>query len=326
MKLGVFAAVFNHLPLEEMLDRVKGMGLDTVEIGCGYYPKVVHVDHEKLLSGDKALREFKEQFDRRGISISAISAHGNPLHPDPAIADVSHERWRAAAELAPKLGVDVVNAFSGCPGDHDGAKYVNWVNNAWPIDMQHILEWQWEEKVIPYWKREAAFAAEKGLRKIGFEMHPGMVIYNNATLYRLRNAVGPAIGCNYDPSHMFWQQIDVFASIRQLLRDDAIFHFHAKDTDFNDDNLRLNGVLEQKPYDRMGERAFSFRTIGFGHDAAFWKKVFSELQLGGYRGAVSIEHEDRLMSAEEGLAKAIEFLRPCVIASVETYNITEAKK
>lgn len=315
MKLGVFAAVFNHLPLEEMLDKVKDAGLDTVEIGCGWYPKVFHCDYEKLLSSDAALREYKDQFDRRGLTISAISAHGNPLHPDKELAATSHERWRAAAELAPKLGVDVVNAFAGCPGDHEGAKYVNWVNNAWPIDMQHILEWQWNEKVIPYWKKEVEFAASKGLHKIGFEMHPGMVIFNNATLFRLRNAVGPAIGANYDPSHMFWQQIDVLASIRQLLKEKAVFHFHAKDTDFNEDNVRLNGILEMNPYDRIEERAFNFRTIGYGHDAVFWKRVFSTLQAGGYRGAISIEHEDRLMSAEEGLAKAVEMLRSCIIRS-----------
>lgn len=313
MKLGVFASLFNHLPLREMLDKVTECGLDTVEIGCGWYPKVAHCDYEKLLSSDAALREYKDEFERRGLTISALSAHGNPLHPDREIAETSHARWRAAVELAPKLGVDTVNAFSGCPGDHEGAKYVNWVSNAWPIDMQHILEWQWNEKVIPYWKAEAAYAAGKGIHKIAFEMHPGMVIFNNATLFRLREAVGPAIGSNYDPSHMFWQHIDVFASMRQLLKENALFHFHAKDTSFVEDVLRVNGVLEIKPADRIAERAWMFRTIGYGHDAVFWKEVVSELWRGGYRGAISIEHEDRLMSPDEGLAKAVAFLKECII-------------
>lgn len=315
MKIGMFAALFNDLPLAAMLDKVKAAGLEAVEIGCGFFPGTSHCDYDRLLSSDAALREYRDEFDRRGLTVSALSAHGNPLHPDREIAETSQRHWRGAVELAPRLGVDTVNAFSGCPGDHEGAKYANWVTAAWPPDMQHILRWQWTEKVIPYWKEEAAFAVSRGMRRIAIEMHPGMVVYNNATLLRLRREAGEAVGVNYDPSHMFWQQVDVLASLRQLLREGAVYHFHAKDTAFDSDNLRVNGVLETLGHEKVAERTWIFRSVGYGHDMLFWKEVMSELRRGGYRGVISIEHEDNLMSPEEGLAKAVALLKECVIRS-----------
>ncbi|MCC8166286.1 MAG: sugar phosphate isomerase/epimerase [Planctomycetes bacterium] len=315
MKIGVFSPVFGDLSLGEMLDRIASAGLDAVEIGCGYFPGHKHCDFEKLLGSDAALREYRDEFAKRNIVISALSAHGNPLHPDKAIADESNRLWHAALDLAPKLGVDTVNAFSGCPGDQENAKYSNWVTTSWPPDMQHILNWQWAEKVIPYWKREAALAVEKGITKIAIEMHPGMVVYNNATLLRLRKEAGPAIGANYDPSHMFWQQVEITESIRELFRENALFHFHAKDTGFNDDNRRRNGVLETLPSEKISERAWNFRSVGYGHDAIVWKRIITELWRGGYRGVISIEHEDLFMSMDEGFVKAVSFLKECIIRS-----------
>ncbi|MCD8141206.1 MAG: sugar phosphate isomerase/epimerase [Planctomycetaceae bacterium] len=315
MNIGVFSPLFNHCSLGQMLDAITNAGLDAVEIGCGYFPGNAHCDYETLLSSDAALAAYKDEFARRNIAISALSAHGNPLHPDPAIAGPSQERWRAAVELAPKLGVDVVNAFSGCPGDQENARYSNWATTSWPPDFQHILAWQWQEKVIPYWKREVAVAAEKGIHKIAIEMHPGMVVYNNATLFKLREAVGTAIGVNFDPSHLFWQQADIMEAIRHLCGENAIYHFHAKDTAFNEDNLRKNGVLETLPSEKISDRAWNFRSVGYGHDAIYWKRIISELWRGGYRGTISIEHEDLFMSMEEGLAKAVAFLKECIIRS-----------
>lgn len=313
MKIGMFSALYNDLPLEAMLDKVAVTGLEAVEIGCGLYPGVSHCDYETLLSGDAALRAYKDEFERRGLIISALSAHGNPLHPDPDIAQTSHKRWRAAVELAARLGVDTVNVFSGCPGDHENARYANWVTAAWPDDMQAILDWQWCEKVIPYWREESAFATGRGVGRIAMEMHPGMVVYNNATLLRLRQAVGSPVGANFDPSHLVWQQVDVLAALRQLLGEKAVFHFHAKDVAFDSDHLRVNGVLDTTRHERTAERSWLFRTVGYGHGASFWKAVVSELRRGGYRGVVSIEHEDALMSPDEGLAKAAAFLRDCAI-------------
>ena len=146
---------------------------------------------------------------------------------------------------------------------------------------------------------------------IAFEMHPGFCVYNPETLLRLRNACGDAIGANIDPSHLVWQGMDPVAVARELAG--CIYHVHAKDTKIDAYNVAKNGVLDTKHYSDEIHRAWVFRTVGFGHDAAFWKDFVSNLRLCGYDRVLSIEHEDSLMSLDEGLQKAVAFLRPVVM-------------
>jgi len=162
------------------------------------------------------------------LEISALSCHGNPLHPNSDIANRHRQDFRDTVRVAEKIGVRRVITFSGCPGDSEGSQYPNWVTCPWPPDFLRILEWQWNEKVIPYWQEEVRFCRDHGVDMISLEMHPGFVVYNPETLLRLREATGPEIGANFDPSHLFWQGIDPLAAIRQL--GPAIFHVHAKDT------------------------------------------------------------------------------------------------
>ncbi|HTD53793.1 MAG TPA: sugar phosphate isomerase/epimerase, partial [Silvibacterium sp.] len=256
------------------------------------------------------LDAFRRTLGDHGASISALSCHGNPLHPDPAHAKEAQEVNRKTILLAEKLGVGVVVDFSGCPGDSPGAKHPNWVTCPWPPDYLDVLKWQWDEVVAPYWIERAKFAENHGVR-IAIEMHPGFVVYSPETLLRLREIAGPAIGCNYDPSHMFWQGIDPIAAIRVL--GDAIFHVHAKDTQIYTANLSRTGVLDTKPYTDEKNRGWIFRTCGYGHGAEWWKEFVSTLRMFGYDNVLSIEHEDSLMSPEEGLTKAARFLQDVVI-------------
>ena len=144
-------------------------------------------------------------------------------------------------------------------------------------------------------------------------MHPGFCVYNTATLLRLREACGPEIGANLDPSHLFWQGMDIVTVIRELGRVGAIFHFHAKDTWVDPANTAKNGVLDTCHYGNELDRAWYFRTVGYGHGDEQWKAIASELRLAGYDYAISIEHEDSLMSNNEGLCKAIDFLKETLI-------------
>ena len=130
-------------------------------------------------------------------------------------------------------------------------------------------------------------------------------------MLRLREAVGPEIGANLDPSHLFWQGMDPCLVIRELK--DAIFHFHAKDTKIDSYNTALNGVLDTDHYGDILNRSWVFRSVGYGHDYAVWKDIISTLKLVGYDYAISIEHEDGLMSQNEGLTKAVEFLKEILI-------------
>ena len=309
MKVGVFTAVLGQLPLERVLAKLRGLKIDTVELGTGNYPGGPHCPLT-MLDHAGELAEFRKKLDDSGFHISALSSHGNPLHPDAAAAKGYIETSRKTVLLAEKLGVATVIDFSGCPGDHDGAKFPNWVTCPWPPEYSDLLAWQWEKKVIPYWKEHARFAADHGIR-VAIEMHPGFVAYSPETMLRLRAESGDNIGVNYDPSHMFWQGIDPIKAIRIL--GDAIYHVHAKDTQIYDANLPLTGVLDTKKYTDERNRGWIFRTVGYGHDAGWWREFVSTLRMFGYDGVLSIEHEDSLMSGDEGLAKAAEFLNGIVI-------------
>ena len=309
MRVGVFTALLAQLPLEDVLKKVKAIHVDTVELGTGNYPGDPHC---KLSMLDNAgeLIEFKKKLADQGVSISALSSHGNPLHPNAAFAKNSAETSRKTILLAEKLGVPVVVDFSGCPGDSDGSRFPNWVTCPWPPDYLEILKWQWEEKVIPYWTGHARFAADHGV-KVAIEMHPGFVVYSPETMLKLRAACGPAIGANLDPSHLFWQGIDPIAAVRVL--GDAIHYVHAKDTQIYERNLPLTGVLDTKSYTDERNRSWIFRTCGYGHGAEWWKEFVSTLRMFGYDYVLSIEHEDSLMSPEEGLTKAAGFLNGLVV-------------
>jgi sugar phosphate isomerase/epimerase len=307
MKLGVFLVLFADRPFEAALDQAAAASLDAVEIGTGNYPGDAHCRPQELLADPAKTASFKRAVSARGLEISALSCHGNPLHPQASRARHDHDVIINTIDLAERLEVERVNLFSGCPGDSDSATYPNWVTCAWPTEYRDLLDWQWQTKVVPYWRDQAAYAAAHHVR-LCFEMHPGFVVYNPATLLLLRDQCGEAIGANLDPSHLFWQGIDVEAAIAELGRHRAIFHVHAKDTALLPP-AHTNGVLDTTPLDDVARRSWIFRTVGYGHDELDWKRILTALRAGGYDDVVSIEHEDALMSLEEGLRKGVEFLR-----------------
>jgi sugar phosphate isomerase/epimerase len=314
MKVGVFTALLSQLPLDEVLKKLKAFQIDAVELGTGNYPGDAHCKLS-MLENSSALAEFKSRLADHGASISALSCHGNALHPNGDRARQAREVSRRTILLAEKLGVPVVVDFSGCPGDSLQSTAPNWITCPWPPDYRDVLEWQWNEVVAPYWIEHAAFASQHGI-KIAVEMHPGFVVYSPETMLRLRSLAGPAVGCNYDPSHMFWQGIDPIAAIRIL--GEAIFHVHAKDTQVYAANLPRTGVLDTKPYTDERNRGWIFRTCGYGHGAEWWKEFVSTLRMFGYDNVLSIEHEDSLLSSEEGLKKASQFLNEIVIKEQPT--------
>lgn len=311
MKVGVLTVPFSGQSLEDTLKYLSSLGLTTVEIGTGGYPGNAHANPEILLHDEKALQTFMNTLKKYNMTISALSCHGNPVHPNKAIAEKDHKDFENTVLLAEKLGIDTVITFSGCPGGSKKDKTPNWAVSAWPNDFQDILEYQWKKVLIPYWKKAAAFAKEHHVTKIALEMHPGFSAYNPETLLKLRKAVGDVIGANFDPSHLFWQGIDPVEAIKYM--GNAIHHFHAKDTQLFSDNVKKNGVLDMKSYGNLQERAWVFRTVGYGHDTKVWKDMITMLRIVGYDGAVSIEHEDSLMSIKEGLEKAVSFLQSLVI-------------
>lgn len=312
MKLGVFAVLFADRSFEEALDYIAQSGLDAIEIGVGGFPGQAHCVPSQLLSDATKLAAFQKAIERSGLEISALSCHGNPLHPNKAVAKAYHDDFVAAVQLAERLGVQTVVTFSGCPGDSEQAARPNWVTCAWPDEFMDILKWQWDEQVIPYWTEQNKLLKNHGVR-VAIEAHPGFVVYNTETMLRLRDTCGEQIGVNFDPSHLFWQAMDPVACIKELGKANAIFHVHAKDVAIDAQNTPVNGVLDTKSYRDELNRSWVFRTVGYGHGEAEWRNIISALQMVGYQGVISIEHEDSLMSVDEGFQKAVAFLKSQLI-------------
>lgn len=313
MKISVVSSILRDYGLDESLKYLSGLGVDEFELGVGGYPGKAHADAQ-VLSRDKRAREaLLETFRKNEMGISALSVHGNCIHPNKELAADFQADFEAACVLAGQIGIDRIVTFSGCPGSDPDAKMPSWITCSWPTEYPQSLEWQWNEVLIPYWEKAVKFAKENGVKRIALEMHPGFCVYNPETLLRLRAAVGDTIGANIDPSHLFWQGMDILDVIKVLGDHNAIFYMHAKDTQLVEHNIRKNGVLDTKPMEDFKNRSWSFRTLGYGHDATEWKKIVSALLVAGYDDSISIEHEDGLMSPKQGLEKAIKFLQECII-------------
>lgn len=313
MELSVMSPVLNNMGLEEAIKYLGSLKVDSMELGVGGYPGKALCDAADFLKNPEKIENLKKLLAENNIKLSALACHGNPIHPDKKIAKEFEDDFNNAVLLAEKLGVETIIGFSGCPGDCETSKYPNWVTCAWPEDYLAILDWQWNEVLIPYWKEEAKFCAAHGIKKIAFEMHPGFMVYNPETVLKLRAAVGDIIGANFDPSHLFWQGINPVEAIKYLGKENAIYHFHAKDTRIDEVNTNVNGVLDTKNYGDILNRSWVFRTVGYGHGKEIWNDIISTLKAVGYDGAISIEHEDGLMSPKEGLEKAVTFLKEVLI-------------
>jgi sugar phosphate isomerase/epimerase len=321
MKIGIFTALFHDRPIEEALDYIAGAGIESVELGGGAYPGSRHLDDlggiEALIEDNAKRKKLVDMVKSRDLIISAISVHGNPLHPNKQIANDHDKAFRNAVLLAEKLEGDgimplaTVNGFSGCPGDSPRAKQPNWVTCAWPDEFREILNYQWKISTR-YWRAQNRFLKAHNC-VFAIEMHPGFIVYNTETLLRLRKGAGDRIGANFDPSHLWWQGIDPIVSVRELGKAGAIFHAHAKDTRIDPMNAAANGNLDTKSYGDVLARSWVFRSVGYGHDTTWWKDFVSNLRMIGYDYVLSIEHEDSLLSTKEGLHKALDTLKEAIV-------------
>ena len=327
MKISIFSVVYKDLPLDEALDRIKAKDVYSVEVGAGGFIGKEHCNPGLLLKDDAKLKEFKEKFESRGMEINCLSCHGNPVHPQKKLADEYHKDIIDAIDLAAKLGVSRIVTFSGCPGGSDSAKFPNWPVSPFPEDFQTIFEWQWNEKLIPYWKKTGKYAEEKGV-KIAMELHGGYSVHTPFTMIKMIQETGcKSIGGNLDPSHMWWQGIDPVKAARYLANAGCLYHFHAKDAFIDPEYVSYYGVTDMQSFGTTYGRGWQFRTVGYGHDLKVWSDIFSTLRSSGYDGEISIEHEDGYMSVEEGLNKAVSNLKQTVItepaSSPKAFDIDE---
>jgi len=318
--IGVFDPAFPDLTLDQLVEKYSSLGVEAAEIGTGGYPNNKHCPIDDLLADPAKLNAWRKKFDDRNIQIATLSCHGNPVHPDKGIADRDAETFRKTVLLAEKLDVKVIVGFSGCPGANPTDANPNWITYRWPPEYAAAQDWQWKEKVVPYWKGAAKFAREHGVHRLALEMHPNFMVYNPLTLLKLREAVGEEIGANNDLSHLFWQGCDPVEVIHLLGKQGAIFHAHMKDTVLYQDKIAkygvLNFVFEKGDLKHASD---AFRAVGYGHGASIWKDIISAYMDVGYEGILSVENEDPILSGEVGVERAL-----YVLKNVREELLTEA--
>jgi sugar phosphate isomerase/epimerase len=304
MIVGLNTDSLGALAFEDALDVAAGLGIEAVEIAAGGNSAAPHMRIDELLRDRAAAARFTDAIESRGLRLNAINCSSNPLHP---VHGAKHLALiKDSIRLAGELGVQKIVAMSGCPGDSPSARTVNWIWFPWPDEMLAIREQQWEI-AIDLWREVADFAAQHGVQRIALELLPLQLAYNVPTLLRLRDAVGPAIGANIDPSHMFWQQMDAARVVSAL--GPAVHHVHLKDAQLFDDELAVNGVLDGRSWDDPAHRGWVFRTVGQGQPAQVWRAFLDALAGIGYQDALCIENEDLLLPGESGVREAVSFIQ-----------------
>ena len=304
MKLGFVSDSLGGVSFDAMLDHAARMGVSGVEVNTCGWSTAPHFDLKAMLGNTPKQKAFLQAFSDRGLEVISLNANGNPLHPtDPKQANDLRDTIRVAGEM----GIKTVCTMSGLPAGSANDRMPNWVVSSWPPETQEILRYQWQEKLIPFWAEIAELSQVNGVEKIALELHGNQCVYNVPSLFKLRDAVGPIIGANLDPSHLFWMGADPLIAAERL--GDAIHHVHAKDTFLNAPVQATTSLLENGSLMDIPARSWSYITLGFGHGEEWWRQFCYRLKMGGYDGWLSIEHEDVLLNSLEGLEKSVSALQ-----------------
>ena len=318
LTLGLLTDSVAHLTLEGVLDLAVECGLTGIELATGGWSSAPHIDLSYLLSSGVARTELVDKIEGRGLALTALNCSGNPLHPGPS-GPAHDEIARRTFELAGLLGVDRVVMMSGLPGGPGDAN-PNWITVSWPPETTEILEWQWSERVLPYWRQLVAHIRNVSDATPCLEMHAQQAVYSPTTFLRLREEFGEAVAANLDPSHLIWMGADPLVAIEALGA--AIGHVHAKDAKV-EPAAALTGRQETLPPDRVRERSWNYTTVGYGQDIDFWRAFFLGLTRIGYAGAINIEHEDYSMGREEGVRKAAELIHATAVRTAPDYAVQD---
>lgn len=316
MKLGFVSDSLGGLSFDALLDNAARLGVAGVEVNTGGWSTAPHFDLQAMKHSAEARRHFTKAFENRGLEIIALNANGNPLHPT---QPEQGECLKDTIRLAGDMGIKTVCTMSGLPAGRAGDLMPNWIISSWPPETQEILRYQWEEKLLPFWTEVVALARECGVERIALELHGNQYVYNVPSLLKLRAAVGPVVGANLDPSHLFWMGADPLVAAEAL--GDAVFHVHAKDTMLNAPVQATTSLLESGSLMDIPARSWSYVTLGFGHGEAWWRQFCYRLKMASYDGWLSIEHEDVLLNSLEGLEKSVALLKMVMPVAASDFKL-----
>ena len=311
MKLSFCTDSLGHLAFEPMLDKLLELGVTGVEMTTGGWSSAPHVRTKELLESADKRQQFLKAIESRGMTIVALNVSGNPLDPG-ALGQRHKQETEEALQLAGELGVKKIVMMSGLPPASPHDTIPNWITYtvSWPPTLKNCLDYQWNEVAIPYWLGLVERARHSGVERFALENFSSMLVWNPETLFRLRDAVGPMVGLNLDPSHLIWMGADPIAAARAL--GPAIHHVHGKDVRLERGLVDINGLLETKPVEEVANRAWNYVAVGCGQDLQWWKAFFSVVRMMGYNDWVSLEMEDLTMSVEAGIASSVAALQQTI--------------
>lgn len=303
MKLGFVSDSLGGMSFDNLLANAARMGVSGIEVNTGGWSTAPHFDLAAMTDTQKQ-KTFLQAFADNGLEIISLNANGNPLHPTQPEQGIC---LKDTIRVAGAMGIKTVCTMSGLPAGSTADKMPNWVVSSWPPETQTILRYQWEDVLLPFWSEIADLARENGVERIALELHGNQCVYNVPSLLKLRDAIGPVIGANLDPSHLFWMGADPLVAAEAL--GDAIYHVHAKDTLLNAPVQAVTSLLENGSLMDIPARSWSYITLGFGHGEEWWRQFCYRLKMAGYDGWLSIEHEDVLLNSLEGLEKSVALLK-----------------
>ena len=325
MKLGVYNAILHDRPLEDAIKVIADLGLNGIEINSGGFLPPVHIPEiDEIITDPAAAKVYLARFDGAGVEIAGLNCNGNPLHPNPVIGEKHAEDVRRSIRAAAALGQKRVVTMSGLPGGEPGTLHPNWIVNAWNSAALDVLDYQWEI-AARFWSEIDQLAGDHGV-KVALELHPQNLVFNARDIRKLVGLTGATnIGVEMDASHLFWQQADPIAVVREL--GPLILHAAAKDVRINVENARLNGVLDNgfrrlfpdEPRVNLGgdewvnewpkDSSWDFVALGKGHDVAYWTEFIRALHDVDPDMCLNIEHEDTELGRIEGLQVATDILK-----------------
>lgn len=301
MKWGFFDAALPEASLDQVLALAQSLGVTQLELGCGGYPGEAHCPRLALLRQPARRQAWQQQIAAAGCQVGALACHVNPLHPDPALARHHRQQLSQALELASTLEVPTLVTFSGVGGQ--GA-VPNWPVVGWPYEFTDYYQQVWQRELIPFWQAMSRRAQSLGVR-LALELHGGFLVHSPGTLLALREACGPALGANLDPSHLWWQGMDPLSAIELL--GEALFHVHLKDWQADPQLQARWGLLDGRD-ERLGPRSWRYCLPGDGHGAEFWRPFLLTLRAQGYTGMLSLEHEASDRQPEAGIRQGLAWL------------------
>jgi len=309
----LFTGQWADLTFDTICAKAKGFGYDGVEIACWGD----HFEVDKALESDAYIRSRKDILEKHGLQVFAISTHlvGQCVCDDPiderhksilpsriwgdgkpeGVRQRAAEEVKATAKAAAKLGVGVVNGFSG--------------SKIWPVLAMFppvppsMIEAGYRD-FADRWNPILDEFDKAGV-KYALEVHPSEIAYDFWTAGIVLDAIGrrPAFGFNFDPSHLYWQMVDPVPFIYEYR--DRIYHMHVKES------VRVldgrNGILGSHLFFGDHRRGWDFVSPGRG--GVPFERVFRALNDVGYTGPLSVEWEDNGMNRDQGAPEACAMVR-----------------